>query len=248
MLFIGLVNTIRVSFIAIILTTIFGLALSLLQISKILILEKISFFIIDTIKNIPVYVIIIFSFLTFNNFFTNIINPVVIIENVLIISRSGITIPWIFEFVVSYPELARFGITGGLDITPEFISLTLGLSIYTSAFVADIFSSAIRSFPKDFRDSASSLNFTKYQTLFFIVIPYSFRIISPSLVNQYINLLKNSSLGVGIGYPELLTVTQLSINTTGKTVEAISIMALIYFILSYFTSLFLNYTTNKSKI
>jgi len=237
---VGVVNTLRVAALSIFMATALGFIFYLGIASKNLILNKLSYLIVDTIKNLPVYVILIFVYLLFTLLLPDPISPISIFNNSIFLSKSGISFPWYSNGAIEYPMLGVFGISGGSVITPEFLALVLGLSLYTSAFIADIILSGIQAFPKELSESIDSLNFSRFQAIFLIIIPYTIRLIFPLLVNQYINLFKNTSLGVGLGYPELVSITQLTINHTGKALEAIIIMILIYFKISLILSVIMN--------
>lgn len=237
---IGVVNTLRVAALSLFIATALGFIFYLGIASKNLILNKLSYIIVDTIKNLPVYVILIFVYLLFTLFLPDPIGPMSFFNNSVFLSKSGIHFPWYSYGAIEYPILGVFGVFGGNVITPEFLTLVLGLSLYTSAFIADIIMSGVQSFPKELLESIDSLNFSQFQGIFLIIIPYTIRLIFPLLVNQYINLVKNTSLGVGLGYPELVSITQLTINHTGKALEAIVIMILVYLKISLILSVIMN--------
>ncbi|NCF70499.1 MAG: ABC transporter permease subunit [Chlamydiales bacterium] len=143
------------------------------------------------------------------------------------------------------PELATFNFSGGLSITPEFFSLFLGLSIYTSTFIAETVRSGILSVAKGQREAALALGLSSSQTLWYIVMPQALRVIIPPSISHYLNLIKNSSLAAYIGYPELFSIGGTIFNQTGRSIELISLLMLTYLSFSLITSFLLNYYNEK---
>ena len=147
-------------------------------------------------------------------------------------------------FPVSFdvPQLGRFNLRGGFVISPEFIALVSGLTLYTAAFIAEIVRSGILSVPKGQREAASALGLRDGQVMRLIIIPQALRVIIPPLTNQYLNLTKNSSLAVAIGYPDLVSVFAGTVlNLTNQAVEVIIMTMAVYLSLSLLTSLFMNW-------
>jgi general L-amino acid transport system permease protein len=141
----------------------------------------------------------------------------------------------------SFPEMSRFNVVGGIEILPEFAALLLALSVYTSAFVAEVVRAGILSVAPGQTEAAQSLGLRSGMTLRLIVIPQAMRVIVPPLTNQYLNLTKNSSLAVAIGYPDLVQVFAGSVlNITGQAVEVIAIAMAVYLAISLATSLLMN--------
>jgi general L-amino acid transport system permease protein len=140
-----------------------------------------------------------------------------------------------------YPELGRFNFAGGLTIEPEFMALLVGLSVYTAAFIAEIVRSGIAGVPRGQLEAAAALGLTRTQSLRLVVIPQAMRIIIPPLTNQYLNLTKNSSLAVAIGYPDLVSVFAGTVlNQTGQAVEVILITMAVYLAISLVTAAAMN--------
>ncbi len=142
---------------------------------------------------------------------------------------------------MSWPRLTGFNISGGAWITPEFAAILLGLTIYTSAFIAEIVRSGILAVPNGQIEAARALGLKEGVILRRVVLPQAMRVIIPPLTSQYLNLTKNSSLSVAIGYPDLVNVANTTINQTGQAIEGISIIMLIYLSISLATSLFMNW-------
>ncbi len=140
------------------------------------------------------------------------------------------------------PRLDRFNFEGGLTVLPEFLALLVGLAVYTAAFIAEIVRSGIAGVPRGQWEAASALGLRRGAILRLVVIPQALRIIIPPLTNQYLNLTKNSSLAVAIGYPDLVSVFAGTVlNQTGQAVEVILITMGVYLALSLATSLAMNW-------
>lgn len=142
----------------------------------------------------------------------------------------------------SYPELKGFNFVGGTVVQPEFVALLMGLSIYTAAFIAEVVRSGILGVSKGQKEAAAALGLKPSLSMRLVVIPQAMRIIIPPLTNQYLNLTKNSSLAVAIGYPDLVSVFAGTVlNQTNQAVECILITMGVYLTLSLLTSLLMNW-------
>jgi general L-amino acid transport system permease protein len=142
----------------------------------------------------------------------------------------------------TYPEVGRFNIRGGVEILPEFVALLFGLVIYTASFIAEVVRAGILAVSRGQTEAAASLGLSAGQTLRLVVIPQAMRVIVPPLTNQYLNLTKNSSLAVAIGYPDLVQVfTGTVLNQTGQAVEVVAITMAVYLTISLITSLAMNW-------
>ncbi len=146
--------------------------------------------------------------------------------------------PVLFEV----PVLKGFNFAGGSRVIPEFVALTLSLSIYTAAFIAEIVRAGILSVHKGQMEAGSSLGLQRGSVLRLIVIPQALRVILPPLTNQYLNLTKNSTLAVGIGYPDLFSVfAGTTLSQTGQAIEIIGITMGVYLIISLITSAIMSF-------
>jgi general L-amino acid transport system permease protein len=140
------------------------------------------------------------------------------------------------------PELKGFNFAGGSRLVPEFVALTLALSIYTGAFIAEIVRAGILSVHKGQMEAGSSLGLARGLTLRLIVVPQALRVILPPLTNQYLNLTKNSSLAVAIGYPDLVSVfAGTALSQTGQAIEIIAITMGVYLLISLVTSALMSF-------
>lgn len=134
------------------------------------------------------------------------------------------------------PEPSVFNISGGASVTPEFLAVLVGLSIYTAAFIAEIVRSGIQSVAWGQIEAADALGLPRRLTLRLVTLPQARRVALPPLANQYLNLIKNSSLAVAIGYPDLVSISNTTLNQTGRALECIGIIMAIYLLLSLLTA------------
>jgi general L-amino acid transport system permease protein len=148
-----------------------------------------------------------------------------------------------------HPEMGRFKLQGGLVLLPELVALTLALSTYTAAFIAEIVRAGILSVSHGQIEAAHALGLKHGPTLRFVVIPQALRVIIPPLTSQYLNLTKNSSLAVAIGYPDFVNVfTGIVLNQTGQAVEVIAMTMGVYLTLSLLTSALMNWYNQRRAL
>lgn len=146
------------------------------------------------------------------------------------------------------PRLAGFNFEGGLSFSPEFGALLLGLVLYTSAFVAEVVRAGIQAVSRGQTEAAMSIGLRPGLVLTLIVLPQALRVIIPPLTSQMLNLTKNSSLAVAIGYPDLVSVANTTINQTGQAIEGVLMIMLVYLIFSLGTSGFMNWYNKKMAL
>jgi general L-amino acid transport system permease protein len=165
-------------------------------------------------------------------------DPTDVVGRALVVALPFIVaVLWLRTSVVA-PALGRFNHEGGLSIEPEFLALVIGLSTYTAAFIAEIVRAGLAGVPKGQREAAAALGLSGRQALRFVIMPQALRIIIPPLTNQYLNLTKNSSLAVAIGYPDLVSVFSGTVlNQTGQAVEVIVMTMAVYLAISLATAL-----------
>ena len=143
------------------------------------------------------------------------------------------------------PELKGFSFNGGGVISAEFMALWLGLTLYTASFIAEIVRSGIQAVTKGQWEAAGALGLRRTQILRFVVLPQALRVIIPPTTSQYLNLTKNSSLAVAIGYPDIVSIAGTTLNQTGQAMEGIAIIMAVYLTLSLSISAFMNWYNKK---
>lgn len=151
-------------------------------------------------------------------------------------------------FTLELPERGRFNFTGGIALSPEFSALLSGLVIYTAAFIAEVVRGSLQAVKRGQLEAARSLGLTEAQLLYLIVFPQALRIMVPPLTSQYLNLAKNSSLAIAIGYPDLFNVGATIANQTGQPVPVIMLIMATYLTMSLITSLLMNIYNTRVQV
>jgi general L-amino acid transport system permease protein len=146
------------------------------------------------------------------------------------------------------PVLKGFNFEGGINVSPEFTALLLGLVLYTAAFVAEVVRAGIQSVSKGQTEAAMSMGLKPSLVLNLVILPQALRVIIPPLTSQMLNLTKNSSLAVAIGYPDFVSVAGTTINQTGQAIEGVALMMMVYLTLSLLTSAFMNWYNKRIKL
>ncbi|EKD35173.1 MAG: hypothetical protein ACD_75C02019G0003 [uncultured bacterium] len=149
---------------------------------------------------------------------------------------------------MNVPQLTGFNFKGGISISPEFTALLLGLVLYTAAFVAEVVRAGIQSVGKGQREAAMSIGLKPAHVLNLVILPQALRVIVPPLTSQMLNLTKNSSLAVAIGYPDFVSVAGTTINQTGQAIEGVALIMIVYLVFSLSTSAFMNWYNKKIAI
>jgi general L-amino acid transport system permease protein len=306
-LLVGVLNTLKVSFIGIILTVILGTLVGIARLSSNWLISKIAAIYIEVLQDIPVLLQLFFWYGIFYQFFPPPRQAIRVLRGVFISNRGLVfAVPapdpshaWMGAaflaaclgsyllrrwarrrqektgryfpvFRVSLlllvllplltwlaggaptkmdvPVLRGFNFVGGRNISPEFTALLLGLVLYTSAFVAEVVRAGIQAVSHGQTEAAMSLGLRPGQILNLVILPQAMRVIIPPLTSQMLNLTKNSSLAVAIGYPDFVSVTNTTINQTGQAMEGIALIMAVYLIFSLTTSVFMNWYNKKAKL
>ena len=148
-------------------------------------------------------------------------------------------------FELSQPELQGFNFVGGMNFSPEFTALLIGLAVYTSAFIAEVVRSGIQAVVRGQREAARSVGLKESQVLRLVVVPQAIPVIVPPLTSQYLNLAKNSSLAIFIGFPDLFQVGEIMMNQTGQSIPIFAMIMVSYLIMSLTTSAFMNWYNRR---
>ncbi|MES1265278.1 MAG: ABC transporter permease subunit, partial [Variovorax sp.] len=139
-----------------------------------------------------------------------------------------------------WPERGSFNVSGGAALSPEYLAVVTALALYTASFVAEIVRAGIASVAQGQKLAAQALGLTGWQQLRIVVLPQALRVIVPALTNQLLSLTKNSSLAVAVGYPELVSIANTSLNSTGRAFECIAVIMAVYLGLSLLISWAMN--------
>lgn len=153
-----------------------------------------------------------------------------------------------FPLTLEFPQLGTFNMTGGSQVKPEFLSLYLALSFYTASFIAEIVRAGILGVSRGQSEASFALGLRPAQALRLVIIPQAMRIVIPPLTSQYLNLTKNSSLAIAIGFPDLVAIGGTILNQSGQAIEIVAIWMVVYLGLSLLTSLFMNWFNAKMAL
>jgi general L-amino acid transport system permease protein len=306
-LWVGVLNTLKVSFIGIVITVILGTIIGVARLSTNWLVSKLAGVYIEVMQDIPVLLQLFFWYAIF---YENLPSPRQALNPVagVFLSNRGFMFPvpeshpayrymllafgvaciavwglrrWarrrqartgrIFPIIrvsalilvglplmvwtffgaptrMDVPELSGFNFNGGISLSPEFGALLLGLVLYTAAFVAEIVRAGIQSVSHGQREAAESLGLKPGMVLNLVILPQALRVIIPPLTSQMLNLTKNSSLAVAIGYPDFVSVANTTINQTGQAIEGVLLIMACYLCFSLLTSLFMNWYNKKMAL
>ncbi len=303
-LLVGVLNTLRVSFIGIVLTVLLGTFVGIARLSTNWLVSKLAGVYIEVLQDIPVLLQLFFWYALFNEILPSPRQALSPLPGVFLCNR-GLLLPipaahpayrwmaaafvaacvgvWLLRrwarkrqeatgrifptfrvglalllglpalawwlggapTAMNVPHLKGFNFRGGLSLSPEFAALLLGLVLYTSAFVAEIVRAGIQSVSHGQTEAAMSLGLTSGQTLNLVILPQALRVIVPPLTSQMLNLTKNSSLAVAIGFPDFVSVANTTINQTGQAIEGVALIMAVYLMFSLSTSAFMNWYNKR---
>jgi general L-amino acid transport system permease protein len=242
-LVVGLVNTLRVAGLAIVISSALGLAIGVARLSKIWIVSSIASAYVELMRNTPLLLQLMFWYALLQTLPapSEALSPV---PGVFFCVR-GLYLPSLAWHGASVtferPEFVGFNFQGGTSISPEFAALLVGLSLSTAAFIGEIVRSGILAIDKGQLEAAAALGLSRRRILQLVVLPQALRVIIPPTTSQFLNVAKNSSLAVAIGYPDVLSVTNTTLNQTGQAVEAIAVVMAIYLLIGAAISAAMNH-------
>jgi general L-amino acid transport system permease protein len=306
-LFVGVLNTLKVSFIGIVLTVVLGTIIGIARLSTNWLVSKLAAVYIEVLQDIPVLLQLFFWYTVFYDILPSPRQAVHPFSGVFLSNRGlvfavpewdpvhqymmavfffGCIMVWLLKrwakkrqeqtgktfpiFFVSLgilvffpmitwwllgaptkmnvPVLQGFNFVGGLSLSPEFGALLLGLVLYTAAFVAEVVRAGIQSVSHGQTEAAMSLGLRPMPILNLVILPQALRVIIPPLTSQMLNLTKNSSLAVAIGYPDFVSVANTTINQTGQAIEGVALIMVVYLFFSLLTSAFMNWYNKKMAL
>ena len=302
-IWVGLLNTLRVSVVGIVLATLLGTLIGIARLSKNWLVSGVASVYVEVMRNIPLLLQLFFWYAIITE---NMPGPRQALEPVpgVFLSNRGLKLPtlqgdaidWILgglavgivlvlavahwarkrqaatgqifplgsvaiglllalplagwmlggaELGVEVPVLKGFNFVGGITLSPEFSALLLGLVIYTAAFVAEVVRSGIQAVGQGQWEAANALGLPRGRALRLVILPQALRVIIPPMTSQYLNLTKNSSLAVAIGYPDIVSVVNTTLNQTGQAIEGILIIMAAYLTVSLSISIFMNWYNKR---
>lgn len=305
---VGLLNTLFVSLVGILFSTLLGVFLGIARLSSNFLVNRLAAFYLEAMRNLSLLVFLIFWYL---GVFLKLpkVKEAILWPGQILLTNRGIGIPWgistptwpAYRWILllglllaiavasflsergrrtgrppltalwaaltfllialagwfllpqppfnwDFPYVKGLNLAGGKILSPEFMALTSGLTLYTAAFVGEVVRAGLQSVSRGQVEAAHALGLNSLQTLRLIVFPQALRVIIPPLTSQYLNLAKNSSLAVAIGYPDLFYVSSTIINQSGRAVEMITLVMLTYLALSLLTSAFMNWYNQKIRL
>jgi general L-amino acid transport system permease protein len=234
----GLFNTIKVAALGIVLATILGTIVGVARLSRNWLVNRLAMAYVELLRNTPLLVQLFFWYFAVLLQLPNGSPeqpPLRWFGDAVVLTNSGLAFGGTLV-----NRFGRFVVDGGFQLTPEFAALLIGLSAYTSSFIAEIIRGGILSVSRGQMEAARSVGLTYRQGLQLIVLPQALRIVIPPLGNQFLNLMKNSSLAIGIGYVEFLTAANTVSSQSFRSLEAFTFVTLGYLMLSLTISAFLN--------
>ncbi len=243
----GLANTLRVALPAIVISTLLGTLVGLGRLSPNLLLRGLCTAYVEALRNVPLLLQLLAWYFVVTDLLPLASEALQLAPHVFL-SKSGLSLPWFGGDggLLDLPLRGEMGIVGGAALTPEFLALLLGLSLYTAAYVAETVRGGIQAVPRGQSDAALALGMTRVQLFRLVLLPQALRSIIPPLTNQHLSLTKNASLAVAIGYPDLVSVANTTLNQTGRAAECIALIMAVYLILSLLTAWFSAWLERRS--
>ncbi len=245
-LVVGLLNTLLVAALGIVLATVLGTAVGIARLARNWLLRKLALVYVEAIRNVPLLLQLIVWWDVLRVSAPPPRQAWHPLPGVFVSVRGiALPLPALSPLHWDVPHLAGFNFTGGITLSPEFAALLLGLTVYTAAFIAEIVRGGIEGVRRGQSEAALALGLSSAQTLRLVVMPQALRIIVPPMLSEYLALTKNTSLAIAIGYPELMSITNTTLNQTGQAIEAIALMMAIYLTISLATSLAMNWYNRR---
>jgi general L-amino acid transport system permease protein len=255
---VGLGNTLRVALPALVWASALGVLLALGRLSPLPMWRRVATVLVEVHRNTPLLLqLLVWYFLLVAWLPES--NAAWPLAPGLWLSKGGLSFPWWGPVAAdtanamagdpawgwAWPEQGQFNVVGGAAVTPEYLSIFLALSHYTAAFLAEVVRGGLLSVPRGLIEVAETLGATPWQRVRLVWLPQALRAIVPSATNQYLNLIKNSSLAVAVGYPDLVSVGNTALNQTGQAFTCLGTMMAVYLVMSLLTSAFMNWFNRR---
>ncbi len=223
----GLANTVRVALPATLCALALGFAVGLGRRSPNPLLRAACTGYVETVRNIPLLLQLLAWYFALTALLPPAADALELLPHVFL-GKGGLALPWFADGALELPQRTPFSISGGATLSPEFLALFAGLASYGAAYIAESVRGALQAVPAGQLQAAAALGLGPRQTQTLIVLPQALPAMVPPLANHALNLVKNSSLAVAIGYPELVSVANTTLNQTGRALECITVVMAVY--------------------
>lgn len=224
----GAANTLRVAVPALVFATLLGLGLGIAALAQNPLIRTLSRGVVDLVRNIPLLVQVLLIYIMMTEWLPDVEQALHI--GGFYLSKGGLILPW------GEVEETPFGVIGTHVLSTEWLSLVTSLTLYAGAFCAEIVRAGIQSVSRGQSEASHALSLTRWQTLRLVLIPQGLRVAIPPYTSLMLSTIKNSSLGVAIGYPDIVSVANTSMNQTGRAIECIAVIASVYLIINLVTA------------
>ncbi|MEC4817288.1 MAG: ABC transporter permease subunit [Scytonema sp. PMC 1069.18] len=228
-LLVGLINSLRVIIIGLVLATIIGISIGIARLSDNWLVRQLSLIYVEIFRNTPLLLQLFFWYFAVFLSLPKAENQISLF-GIISIRNSGVTLPF------------------GIQLSAELSTLIIGLTLYTAAFIAEIVRAGILSVSKGQWEAARALGFKPHLVMRLVIFPQALRLIIPPLTSQYLNLAKNSSLAIAIGYPDIYFVASTTFNQTGRAVEAMLLIMVTYLTISLTIALVMNFFNRSVQL
>jgi general L-amino acid transport system permease protein len=237
----GLINTIRAAIPAAVMAVVLGTLVGIGRLVPHVLVRGLCGAYVETVRNVPLLVQLLMLYFAITQLLPDSTEPIEIVHGFWL-SKGGLSMPWpvsgegaesgFWPSHFEWPERGSFNVSGGAALSPEYLAVVIALGLYTASFVAEIVRAGILSVSQGQKLAGLALGLSPVQQLRIVVLPQALRVIVPALTNQLLSLTKNSSLAVAVGYPELVSIANTSINSTGRAFECIAVIMAVYLGLS----------------
>lgn len=225
----GAANTIRVAVPALILATLVGLGLGIASVAQNPLVRTLSRWLVDLVRNIPLLVQVLLIYIMATEWLPDTESAAHFAGFYL--SKGGLILPW------GEVEVTPFGVTGSHTLSTEWLCLVAALTLYAGAYCSEIIRAGLQSVARGQSEAGHALSLSRWQVLRLVLIPQGLRVAIPPYTSLMLSTIKNSSLGVAIGYPDIVSVANTTMNQTGRAIECIAVIASVYLIINLLTSL-----------
>jgi general L-amino acid transport system permease protein len=253
---VGLTNTLRVAAAGIVLATVLGALIGIGRLSRNFLVRSLCSAYVEFFRNVPLLLQLFIWYFILTETLPPIEEALRPLEGVFF-SKNGLQFPiplWEGSWATAgfsgwdIPEKTELNVVGGGSVTPEYLTVLFGLTIYTAAYIAEIVRGGIQAVPFGQHEASAALGLSRAMEVRLVLLPQALRVIIPPVTSQYLNLTKNSSLAVAVGYPDLVSISNTSLNQTGRAIECITIIMACYLTLSLLTSWFMNAYNRRSLL